>query len=219
MSELRSRRNKNWRRISVAFLFIVGGWLVSWGAAKWLIVEAPLEHADAIVLLSGSSTYFERAQVAALLFKQGKADRIILTNDNRQGGWSSVEQRNPFFYERTKRELQRQGVPESGIEVIMTPVHSTRDEAERLREYNSTHPLSSLLIVTSPYHSRRALRTFQRILRDANVHIGLEHPATGFQSPQPSKWWLKPRGWQMVPYEYLKLVYYLVSVCLVLEKS
>jgi hypothetical protein len=29
---------------------------VAWAAAKFLIVEAPIEHADAIVLLSGSSS-------------------------------------------------------------------------------------------------------------------------------------------------------------------
>jgi uncharacterized SAM-binding protein YcdF (DUF218 family) len=196
------------RRVAVAFLLLVTAWLVSWGGAKWLIVSAPLEHADAAVLLSGSSTYFERASTAAALFNQGKVSRIILTNDNRQGGWSSAEQRNPYFFERTKRELVRQGVPESSIEVISQPVHSTYDEAQLLLAYNSTHSLTNLVVVTSPYHSRRALRTFQRMFAGTNVHIGLEHPPTGIQSPQPTSWWIKPRGWQMVPYEYVKLVYY-----------
>lgn len=212
MSEGRINPKKKWRRVAVAILFIVVAWLVSWCAARWLIVEAPLERADAIVVLSGSSTYAERAQMAATLFRAGKANHIILTNDNRQGGWSSAEQRNPFFYERAKRELQRQGVPEADIEVIMQPVSSTRDEAERMRQYAATHQLSALLIVTSPYHSRRALRTFQRTLLGLNIQVGIAHPEPGFQSPPPSRWWLRPRGWQMVPYEYLKLAYYWLMV-------
>jgi uncharacterized SAM-binding protein YcdF (DUF218 family) len=203
-----TRRNKFWRRLAVAFLLLVMAWFVSWGIARWLIVDAPLAHADVAVLLSGSSTYFERASTAAALFNQGRVSRIILTNDDREGGWSSAEQRNPFFYERTKRELVRQGVPETSIEVIREPVHSTYDEAQRLLEYNSKHPLTSLSVVTSPYHSRRALRTFRRMFAGTNVLIGLDHPPTGIQSPLPTRWWLKPRGWQMVPYEYVKLVYY-----------
>lgn len=199
-----------WRRVTVAFLLIVAAWLLSWRAAKWLVIEAPLDHADAIVLLSGSSTYYERAQTAAALYREGKADRIILTNDNRQGGWSGAEQRNPYFYERAQRELELLGVPKSNIEVIPEPVHSTYDEAQRLIDYSSTHPLNALMVVTSPYHSRRSFRTFQRAFAGTSVHVGVQHPPTGIQSPSPTIWWLKPRGWQMVPYEYLKLVYYWV---------
>ncbi|HEY6802390.1 MAG TPA: YdcF family protein [Pyrinomonadaceae bacterium] len=195
-------------KAAFAILLLAVLWLISWGSARWLIVEAPLPHADVAVLLSGSSTYFERAQTAATLFRAGKVSRIILTNDNRQGGWSSAEQRNPFFYERTKRELERQGVPETSIEVLSQTVYSTYDEAKLLRDYNATHPFNRLVVVTSPYHSRRAYRTFRRMFNDTNVQVGIEHPPTGIQSPQPGSWWLKPRGWQMVPYEYVKLVYY-----------
>ena len=201
-------RNKRWRRASVAVFFVAAAWLVSWGAASWLIVEAPLAHADAIVILSGSSTYFERAETAASLFKEGRADKIILTNDNRQGGWSNVEQRNPFFFERTKAELERQGVPQTRVEVIMEPVYSTHDEALRLLDFSSKRRFSALLVVTSPYHSRRALSTFRQTFSGSNIQIGIAHPPTGLQSPTRAAWWLHFRGWQMVPYEYLKLVYY-----------
>lgn len=210
MSQSRFRRVLNWRRLAVAFLFLVVLWLLSWGAAKWLVVQEPLVQADAIVILSGSSTYFERAQTAARLFNEGKSRKIILTNDNRQGGWSSAEQRNPFFYERTRAELVRLGVPQSSIEVIFQPVHSTYDEAARLREYVNVHPMSSLLVVTSPYHTRRALGTFQRAFSGTTTRIGIVHPPIGIQSPDAKKWWSRPRGWQMVPYEYLKLAYYWV---------
>jgi uncharacterized SAM-binding protein YcdF (DUF218 family) len=192
----------------VAFLLFAIWWLLAWAGARWLVVEAPLARADAIVVLAGSSTYFERAQKAAALFKEGRSPRIILTNDNRQGGWSSVEQRNPFFYERTTSELTRAGVPQSAIEVIPQPVYSTRDEAVLLRRYSDTRGLRSLIVVTSAYHSRRALRTFRTVFATSSVQIGLEHPPTGLQTPRPATWWLHLRGWLMVPNEYLKMVYY-----------
>jgi len=196
----------------VVVLLLLATWsLIAWAGARWLVVEAPLEHADAIVVLSGSATYVERTQEAAALFKEGRSLKIILTNDNQQGGWSSEEQRNPFFYERATAELMRAGVPMSAIEFIPQPVYSTRDEAAALRSYSDGQGLHSLIVVTSAYHSRRALSTFRAAFATSSVTIGLEHPETGLQTPRPATWWLYPRGWMMVPNEYLKMVYYWFS--------
>jgi len=211
VTEIRARRSRIRRRLLVAFLLLAIWSLLAWAGARWLVVDAPLARSDAIVVLSGSSTYVERAQKAAALFREGRSPKIILTNDNRQGGWSSVEQRNPFFYERAISELTHAGVPQSAIEVIPQPVYSTHDEAALLRSYSDTRGLHSLIVVTSAYHSRRALSTFRTAFATSSVAIGLEHPATGQQTPPPSTWWLHPRGWMMVPTEYLKMVYYWVS--------
>ena len=48
------------------FLILFFLWVfLAWFAAENLIVEKPLEHADAILVLGGSSVYIERAQKAA----------------------------------------------------------------------------------------------------------------------------------------------------------
>ena len=211
MTEAPAWRSRIRRRLLVGLLLLVIWSVLAWAGARWLIVEAPLAYADAIVVLSGSSTYVERTQKAAALFKEGRSSKIILTNDNQQGSWSSAEQRNPFFYERATSELTRAGVPRSAIEVIPQPVYGTRDEAAQLRNYSDARGLHSLIVVTSAYHSRRALRTFRTAFTASNVSIGLEHPATGLQTPRPATWWFYPRGWLMVPNEYLKMVYYWVS--------
>ena len=208
MTEVRAWRGRIRRRLLVVSLLLVIWCLLAWAGARWLIVEAPLARADAIMVLSGSSTYVERTQKAAALFKEGRAPKIILTNDNQQGGWSSTEQRNPYFYESATSELRRAGVPQSAIEVIPQPVYSTRDEAALLRSYSDTRGLNSLIVVTSAYHSRRALRTFRMAFATSSVTIGLEHAPTGLHTPRPATWWFHPRGWLMVPNEYLKMVYY-----------
>lgn len=192
------------RRVFVAFLLL---WLITWIAARALIVSAPLERADAIVVLSGSSTLAERTQHAARLYSQNRAPRILLTTDNHQGGWSSAEQRNPYFHEIATNELTRLGVPSQNIEVIKPPVSSTWDEAVLVTEYSKTHNLRSILIVTSSYHSRRALWSFRTLSQDTQV--GLDPVPTGIQTPPPATWWLHGRGWQLVLVEYLKLIYYL----------
>jgi uncharacterized SAM-binding protein YcdF (DUF218 family) len=198
------------RLVAVALIF--GIWvLVAWGAARFLIVNTPLHQVDAIIVLSGSAVYKERTRRAAEYYHQGLANRILLTNDNLRGEWSNVEQRNPFFYERARNNLQLLGVPADRVEVIAKPVTNTYDEAEVLREYAVAHGLRSLLVVTSAYHSRRALWTLNRVFAGTGIEISLQSVETGQQTPPPLTWWLHVRGWRMVVGEYAKNVYYRLS--------
>src|SRR5262245_13656568 len=169
-------------------LFLLIGWLVAWGAARSLVVRAPLEHPDAILVLSGSSRLTERNRLAAELFREGRAPRIILTNDNVQLGWDSKEQRNPFSYEKARRILQADGVPLERVDVLLQPiVGGTYRELELVRSYASQRQLHSLLVVTSAYHSRRALWTARSVFKETGVTMGLEHANP---TPSPCSWWL-----------------------------
>lgn len=178
--------------------------------AESLIVEKPMTRADAILVLSGSSTYLERTQKAAEIYKAGTSPKIVLTDDGSQGGWDKQQRRNPFFAERARWELIKQGVPEDAIETLPGVVEGTHDEAilaeKLLRERN----LGSVLLVTSPYHTRRTLSTFETLIHKNidTVEIGITSPPPGLQSPLPSYWWLSARGWRFVAGEYLKIVYY-----------
>ena len=203
------------RRGRIAIKVLIGCvliWpLVAWIGAKLLITEAPLETADAIVVLGGSANFKERSREAAKLLLEGRAPRILITNDNVRGPWSVADQRNLFFYERSLEEIKKAGVPADSVEVLLKPVTSTHEEAELVRQYAEEHGLRSVLIVTSAYHSRRALWVFSRAFRDTGVQIGLISVKPGYQSPRPTTWWLSIRGWRLVPTEYVKMVYYMVK--------
>lgn len=202
----RTRSIKRWTRFAVLALL---AWpVLAWGAAQILIVQEELLHADVILVLAGSSEYVERTRRAAQLFNDGRAAKIILTNDNERGGWSSAQQRNPFFVERASEELRRAGVPPEKIEVLPQPVSSTYEEAALLREYATAHNLRSVLVVTSAYHSRRALWTLRHVFEGSSVELGLDAVAPGQQSPSPATWWLRARGWRTVAIEYPKIIYY-----------
>jgi uncharacterized SAM-binding protein YcdF (DUF218 family) len=205
------RRERAWRRGRVALIALVAWVLLAWVAAEALIVKAELQHADALVILAGSSTYLERTERAAQLFQQGRAPRIVLTDDNVPGGWSVEEERNPLFVERAAAELKRLGVPAEKIETVPGTVSSTYEEAVRLREYAGAKGLRSILIVTSAYQSRRALWTMRRVFRGSDVVIGLDAVEPGQQAPRAGVWWLSGLGWQMVPGEYLKMIYYWIN--------
>jgi uncharacterized SAM-binding protein YcdF (DUF218 family) len=201
------------RRTAIKILLIcILIWpFAAWAAARLLIIEAPLARADAIVVLGGSANYKERAREAARLLLEGRAQRILVTNDNMRGPWSSVEQRNLFFYERSLDELRNAGVAEESVEVLMTTVSSTHEEAELVKQYAVDHGLHSVLIVTSAYHSRRALWTFSRVFRETGIEVGLMPVSPGTDSPRPATWWLTVRGWRLVPTEYVKMIYYVVK--------
>ena len=195
----------------VALLTLVAGSLLAWVAAKALIVRSDLAHADAIVVLAGSATYLERTDWASRLYKEGVAPIVILTNDNVIGGWSVSEQRNPMLVELAAEELRRKGVPAEKIDTIWEAVSSTHEEALRLREYAINHNLRSILVVTSSYHSRRARWTLRRVFEGSGITIGLEAPGPGLQTPAPGTWWWHGSGWQMVPGEYVKIIYYRIK--------
>ena len=182
--------------------------LFAWVAARALVVRAELARADVVVVLSGGSFYGERVAQATKLFKENRAPKIVLTSDGVQGPWSFEKERNPTFTEIEAEELQTAGVPAESIEILSQQVSSTYDEAMLLRDYAQGRGLRSILIVTSAYHSRRALWVWQRVFRESGVIIGIDPAPVGQQSPAPATWWWHVRGWRSVAAEYPKLVYY-----------
>jgi uncharacterized SAM-binding protein YcdF (DUF218 family) len=205
---LKTTKQIIWRRLAVAVIALALLPVCAWVLARSLVVRVPVSRADAIVVMSGSATFRERARHAADLYNEGIAPRIVLTNDYLQSSWSEQEQRNPYYYERSRDELLRAGVPEDKIAVIMVPITGTYDEVVLLRKYAETNQLSSLLVVTSAYHSRRVLWTFRQVFAGTGKLIGIDPVAPGVETPALATWWLHGLGWEMVPKEYVKILVY-----------
>ena len=195
---------------SVFFILLIVWSALAWILANNLVIEKPLLKADAILVLGGAASYLERTDEAAAIFKEGTAPKIFLTNDGVQGGWNQKEQRNPYFVERAHDELIQQGVPADAIEILPGLVNGTNDEAKLLVEVSAQKKLKSVLLVTSAYHTRRALWTFERVLSRHNsaVIVGIKSSPNGQLMLSPFNWWLSRQGWQTVGEEYVKLAYY-----------
>jgi len=176
--------------------------------AKFLIVEKPLARAEAMIVLSGSAAYKERTQKAAQLFQQGAAPKIFITDDGQSAGWSAAEQRNPSFAELEQRELIAKGVDPAAIILLPGYVAGTDDEARAMAPEIQSQLIGSLLIVTSAYHTRRTLWTFEKVFAGQNVELGIVSPPPGQQTPDPYFWWIYPSGWSSVAGEYVKSVIY-----------
>ena len=198
-------------KILIICLTLIFGWaLVAPFLAESLIVEKPLEKADAILVLGGSSVYIERTRKAAEIYKSGVAPVIFLTDDGERGGWSRIEKRNPAYVELAQRNLISEGVPAAAIVILQPKGSGTIYEAQTTAEKAQAENLQRVLIVTSAYHTRRALWTFEIIFAESNVktELGIAAPPTGEQTPPPMFWWLSPNGWKTVAGEYVKFPVY-----------
>ena len=203
--------NRRFKVLVILLLVFLAWILFAWFLAERLIVEKPLDQADAILVLGGSKVYLERTNKAAELYKKGVAPKILLTDDGGRGGWSSVEQRNPPYVDLAKRELLAQGVPVENIEILQPQVSGTISEAQNLRKKIEETNWKRILIVTSAYHTRRSLWTFQTVLAENKIEIGIQPAPVGQQTPMPFVWWLSPFGWNLVAGEYVKSAYYWMS--------
>ena len=199
------------RFLIIAAVLLAASPFVAWCAARFLIVKADLQSPDAIVVLSGSSTYVERAAWAAQLYREGRAPLIVLTNDGLISGWDHLEERNPYYYELSTRRLEQQGVPADRIQLAPGQALGTYEESLLVRDYATAHNLKRLLIVTSGYHSRRALWSMRRACEGSGIEVGIDSAPPGWQTPSPWAWWRKRWGWKIVGGEYVKMIYYWVK--------
>ncbi len=176
---------------AVVMLAIGVGVLVAVGRA--LAVSDPLAKADAIVAVSGDDG--PRTAMAVRLWKEGYAPVIVFS-----GG--SLDPESVSSAELMKREAVRLGVPAGAI--LVEPASMTTEEnAGRTAELMREKGLRSAILVTSPYHQRRASVLFARAFAPAGLEFR-NHPA---QDPEwdPDRWFLDERSRSLTLVELAKL--------------
>ncbi len=132
----------------------------------------------------------------------------VVDHDGQRGRWSRALQRNPASVERATDALVSAGIERERIEVLPGIVHGTIAEARAFRLYAEAHNVRSALVVTSPYHSRRAVWTIRRVVRGTPVQVGIAPVPMASTSSHPSTWWNTSMGWRNVTPEFVKMPYY-----------
>lgn len=168
------------------------------------VVHVPLSRTDAIVLLAGN--FRERAPEVARLYREGAAPLVILTNDGIFSSWSQKYQRNLYNIEWTTELLVELGVPRSAIVHLPFFRSGTIYDGLATREYVLKNGLGSLLLVTSDYHTRRALWSFRKVFSKEPVLIGIVPVNSGMHG------WVRDH-WRMcleIATEAVKSAYYYV---------
>lgn len=189
--------------LSIALL-MTAGWvgcrfLLLPALGGMLVVSDNLKHAEVIHVLSGGAD--RRAIHAINLYKLGYGERIFFT-----GGWCPDIQDT---HTRRGRKLAiALGIPAQAIATDDGETESTYAEAARLQHFIAANPaaIRSVIVVSDPYHMRRAQWTFKWVLGD-KIDVQMA-PVPFEQTPYDRHWWSDPESRKMVLLEYVKLAYY-----------
>lgn len=171
-------------------------------AGRWLVLDEAPVQADFIVLLGGD---LSRPLYGADLYHRGYAKRIAVSRPAPPPQTENLHKlgmRLPRQDEQFREVLRRKRVPESAISVFGDANLSTVQEAETLRELLGDQPVR-LLIVTSPYHTRRVKIVFTRLLPQADIRV-LASPYETY----PQRWWTDQSAAVGTLLEAAKLLYY-----------
>lgn len=154
---------------------------------SFLVVEDPLEKADAIFVLGG--TRFERPLEAVDLYKEGWAPRILLMRIVRDYGEVELMQRGfkfPLESDVQFEALTRMGIDPASI-TILGEKDNTRDEAADIRVKAIEHHWSRVIVVTSKQHTRRARLVIARQLAGTGTKVIMR--ASRYDRTRPDQWW------------------------------
>ncbi len=172
-----------------------------WLAAPLKVVEPP-RPADAIVVLAGGvgesgkagGGYQERVKQAADLYRQGFAPRMIFSS-----GYTFV-----FHETEVMKELAMGlGIPAEAI-LLETRAANTYESVSGVDAMLQAHGWHSILLVSSPYHMRRALLTWRKQAPGVVV-ISTPVPESQFYAHSRGATLEQIRG---ILYEYSGILYY-----------
>lgn len=179
-------------------------------AGRVLVVADPLPaHADAIVLMAGSTA--DRVLEVAALYRRGIAPIVLLTHERLPRGMPALRAqgvRLPESHELARHALRGLGVPDDAIRDSRRRARSTRSEARAIARWACVHRVRSVIVVTSPSHTRRARLLLRQALEPRTTVVVRPAPAAFFRA---SRWWTDRRSAKDVLVEYEKLANFWLS--------
>ena len=176
------------RKFGKVLLLLIVLVVISGPAANWLVIDFRQkdnrQKADAIVILAGETDH--RPALGIELLHEQLAGKLILNVPD-----------GVRVYQRTQIDLAKeylQSAAEPGT-VSVCPIRglSTKEEAHDAEPCLDAIGARSVLLVTSDFHTRRALATFQNELHGRTFYMASAPDARNFGSP----WW-RHRQWAKV---------------------
>ena len=175
----------------VLFLFLVA---LASQAARFLVVDKP-EKSDAIVVLAGETNY--RPARALELLREGVAPRVFM----------NAEARNMIYDQQLIEIAQKyaNGLREAN-RVSVCPIvgFSTNAEADDVSRCLQSMAAHRVLIVTSEFHTRRALMIFRHRLPQYQINVAAARNPAQFGEA----WWTNREWAKTTLDEWLKMAWF-----------
>lgn len=151
-----------------------------------------LQKVDAVVAISGGNTT-DRAEQATMLYRDGWAEQIVFSG-------AALDPLSPSNAEVMREFAKQTGIPQEVIQVE-EEARTTAENATKSEEIVDEQQFDSIILVTSPYHQRRAYMEFRDKLGPDVVIIN--YPVE--DDNWASTWWFKPTGWYITISETAKV--------------
>jgi len=178
------------------------------GYASLFIVDTAHKGADAILVLGGNSRV--RVPYAIELLKKGYAKNILLTDPR--------PQQIKYKFIQSEQDIARLILKSEGVKYGIVKSQkiggatSTLEEAYDFAHFLEKYKLERVIIVTSSFHTRRALYTFQKVLSSKDIQTKIEvSPAFNYRY-RVSYWWESEQGLLDFIPEFFKMVIYIFSL-------
>ncbi len=181
-------------------------------AATFLLAKDNVGKADCIVPLRGDLYY--RFKKAIELYEDGYADSIVISVlpelEKVESDYCAVKMRIYGVNKLSRRDFTLKafkyfGKDPKGIYFTDQAITSTYEEALATRDLMLDKGFKSLILVTSGYHTRRALMIFRAVFRGSGIKI--YNCSAGRELLNPRTWWKKEDEVKFILQEYLSMVH------------
>ena len=161
-------------------------------AGSFLVVDAP-RPSDVILVLAGETDH--RPRRALELLAQGMGKRVVLDVPA-----------NSKVYEFTQIQLAQKYILDLAQAVSICPINglSTRDESKDVEKCMAGEGGGRILIVTSDFHTRRALEVFRREIPGHEYSVAAAHDAEQFGV----RWWTHRQWAKTFLDEWLRFIWW-----------
>lgn len=167
--------------------------------SSYISPQDTLVKADVIVAISGGDTK-ARATEAIALYEKGWAPNIIFSG-------AAFDPLSPSNAEVMQSVAEASGVPK-GVITLEENARDTEENAKESKDIVDEYRYKTIILVTSPYHQRRAYIEFRNILGPDVKIVNHSAPDSDWDS---SSWWQTPRGWWLTTSEALKIPFSIVK--------
>lgn len=161
------------------------------------LIDPKCAKADAIVAVSGGDTSARVAE-AVKLYNQGWADKLVFSG-------AALDTTGPSNAEAMRDQAINVGVPSSAI---LTESNSQDTTENAFLTSALVGSVNRIIVVTSPYHQRRAGLEFKHFFGD-KVQV-VNHPTLRDRQWQ-NYWWSTFSGWTLAISESLKTLFVMWS--------
>lgn len=163
-------------------------------AGSFLLVDEP-QRSDVVLVLAGETK--QRPQLALQLLSQGYGRTILLDVPI-----------DSTVYEFTQIQLAQKYISDlpQPASVSICPIHglSTKDESKDVENCLAREGVKRVLIVTSDFHTRRALSVFRRELPQYEYSIAAARDEAQFGV----RWWTHRQWAKIFVDEWLRMIWW-----------